>query len=61
MPRHAKARDLIQLGAYAPGHDGDLDAAVALHPAMTALLQQDMHQPAALADSLQRLREVLAP
>ena len=58
--RHAKARDLIQLGAYAPGHDADLDAAVALHPAMTALLQQDMHQPAPLADSVRRLREVLA-
>jgi flagellum-specific ATP synthase len=58
--RHAKARDLIQLGAYAPGHDAELDAAVALHPAMTALLQQDMHQPATLADSLQRLRDVLA-
>jgi flagellum-specific ATP synthase len=59
--RHAKARDLIQLGAYVPGHDEELDAAVALHPAMTALLQQDMHQPATLAESTQRLRDVLAP
>ncbi|WP_395692927.1 flagellar protein export ATPase FliI [Piscinibacter sp.] len=59
--RHAKARDLIQLGAYAPGHDEELDASVALHPAMTALLQQDMHQPATLAESTQRLRDVLAP
>ena len=57
--KHAKARDLIQLGAYAPGHDADLDSAVQLHPAMTALLQQDMHTPAALDDSLLQLRSVL--
>ena len=58
--RHAKARDLIQLGAYAPGHDAELDAAVALHPAITALLQQDMHQPATLTESVQRLQSTLA-
>jgi hypothetical protein len=28
---------------------------------MTALLQQDMHQPATLAESTLRLREVLTP
>ena len=55
LARHHKARDLIQLGAYAPGHDADLDAAVALAPRMSALLQQDMHEPAALDDSCTRL------
>lgn len=58
--RHNKARDLIQLGAYAPGHDAELDAAVRLHPAMRALLQQDMHEPATLDESSQRLRAVVA-
>jgi flagellum-specific ATP synthase len=58
--RHNKARDLIQLGAYAPGHDAELDAAVRLHPAMRALLQQDMHEPATLDESGQRLRAVVA-
>ncbi len=57
--KHVKARDLIQLGAYAPGHDADLDTAVRLHPAMNELLQQDMHVPATLADSVQRLRGTL--
>jgi flagellum-specific ATP synthase len=57
--KHAKARDLIQLGAYAPGHDADLDSAVQLHPAMSALLQQDMHSPSTLAESLKRLRGVI--
>jgi flagellum-specific ATP synthase len=43
-----KARDLIQLGAYQPGHDADLDTAVRMQPQMNALLQQDMHECAAL-------------
>ena len=58
--RHNKARDLIQLGAYAPGHDTELDTAVRLHPAMRALLQQDMHEPATLDASLKRLRATMA-
>ena len=54
-----KARDLIQLGAYAPGHDTELDAAVRAQPALAALLQQDMHEPASLADSLHQLHDSL--
>jgi flagellum-specific ATP synthase len=58
--RYQKARDLIQLGAYSPGHDADLDLAVRLHDAMAGLLQQDMHQSAPLAASVDALRRVLA-
>ena len=54
-----RARDLIQLGAYTPGHDPELDAAVRLQPAMTALLQQDMHERATLAASVHQLRMAL--
>ena len=54
-----KARDLIQLGAYAPGHDKELDAAVHAQPALVALLQQDMHEAATLADSVQQLADRL--
>ncbi|MBS0447542.1 MAG: flagellar protein export ATPase FliI [Proteobacteria bacterium] len=57
--KYQKARDLIQLGAYAPGHDPELDAAVRLHGPMTALLQQTMRQPATLDASVQQLRSVL--
>ena len=46
-----KARDLIQLGAYQSGHDTDLDQALALHPKLVALLQQDMHERASIAQS----------
>ena len=58
--KHAKARDLIQLGAYAPGHDAELDAAVRAHGAMTQLLQQDMFEAARLDDSVARLKSVVA-
>ena len=58
--RYAKARDLIQLGAYAPGHDAELDTAVHSHAEMLALLRQDMHQAAALADSVLQLRQIAA-
>jgi flagellum-specific ATP synthase len=58
--KHNKARDLIQLGAYAPGHDAELDTAVRLHTTMRALLQQDQHEPATLEASLKRLRAVIA-
>jgi len=55
LARYNKARDLIQLGAYVPGHDAELDLAVKLHPGLNALLQQDMHEPASLTDSIARL------
>jgi flagellum-specific ATP synthase len=58
--KHQKARDLIQLGAYSPGHDSDLDAAVRLHDPMNQLLQQDMHQPAGMEQSVKRLRAVMS-
>ncbi|HEU4458611.1 MAG TPA: flagellar protein export ATPase FliI [Methylibium sp.] len=59
--RVQKARDLIALGAYAPGHDPELDLAVQSHPAMRELLQQDMHDAAPLAASIERLGQVVAP
>ncbi len=58
--RHDKARDLIQIGAYAPGHDDELDIAVRAHGPMSELLQQDMHERATLAASVDRLLDVVA-
>ena len=59
LARYHKARDLIQLGAYQPGHDPELDLAVQLHPALVALLQQDMHERAELAASVEQLLAVV--
>jgi flagellum-specific ATP synthase len=59
LAKFNKARDLIQLGAYAEGRDAELDAAVRLHGPLATLLQQDMHEPATLADSWGDLRALL--
>ena len=58
--KHNKARDLIQLGAYAPGHDAELDTAVRLNDPMTALLQQGMHESAALTTSVAQLHAAIS-
>jgi len=60
LARYNKARDLIQLGAYTPGHDPELDAAVRVQPALVALLQQDMHAVAPLGTSQRQLAETVA-
>ena len=60
-PSYNKARDLIQLGAYAPGHDAELDPRCACTPPMTALLQQDMHERAPLDASVAQLQRAVPP
>lgn len=55
LARFNKARDLIQLGAYTPGADPELDAAVRVHPKLVALLQQGMHESAPLDASRRQL------
>jgi len=59
IAKFSKARDLIQLGAYQSGHDAELDAAVQAHPALVALLQQDMHECAPLDLSVRQLTELI--
>ncbi len=56
-----KARDLIQIGAYQAGHDSELDTAVRLQGAMNTLLQQDMHERAALDTSRAQLCHLMTP
>jgi flagellum-specific ATP synthase len=60
LAKFNKARDLIQLGAYAPGHDNELDIAVQAQPQITALLQQDMLERAPLQDCQRRLMALAA-
>lgn len=42
---HDRARDLIEVGAYAPGNDPGLDRAVALAPSLELFRQQNLHEP----------------
>ncbi|HSI57244.1 MAG TPA: flagellar protein export ATPase FliI [Ideonella sp.] len=55
LARFNKARDLIQLGAYTPGADPELDASVRVNPQLMRLLQQDMHDRAGLEQSRRQL------
>ena len=58
--RYQRNRDLITVGAYTPGNDATLDEAVSLYPAIEAFLQQDMREPATIAESSARLAALLA-
>jgi flagellum-specific ATP synthase len=60
LAKYSKARDLLQLGAYAPGHDHELDLAVRVHPQLVSLLQQDMHERAPLDQCRQVLKQIAA-
>jgi flagellum-specific ATP synthase len=57
--RYQRNRDLISVGAYVPGSDPILDKAIALHPKMEALLQQNMRDKVDLTTSLASLREIV--
>jgi flagellum-specific ATP synthase len=60
LAKYNKARDLIQIGAYVAGSDPELDLAVRLMPAMTQLLQQDMHSAAPIGSSVAHMGAVLS-
>jgi flagellum-specific ATP synthase len=56
--RYERSRDLISVGAYAPGSDPLLDEAIRLHPHITAFLQQDILQKCSITESLEGLRSL---
>ena len=53
--RYQRSRDLISVGAYAPGSDPLLDQAIAQYPAFEKFLQQDLSERSSHADSLTQL------
>ena len=57
--RYQKGRDLVQIGAYAPGSDPGLDEAIRLAPGMAEFLQQDMFQRATFAQSIEQMAMAL--
>jgi len=44
LSRYQRSHDLISVGAYAPGHDAQLDQAIAHYPGIEAFLQQPMNE-----------------
>ncbi len=58
--RYMRNRDLIAVGAYAPGNDPVLDAAIEAHPRFESFLQQSMFEASSLAEAHGRLAALLA-
>ena len=58
LSRYQRNRDLISVGAYAPGHDAQLDKAIALYPKIEAFLQQTMDERADYATSVGQLHGI---
>jgi flagellum-specific ATP synthase len=59
MAAHREAKLLIDVGAYVPGSDPDVDLARSLMPAIEAFLQQEVHDQADLAESWARLHALV--
>ena len=59
MAVYADAEDLINIGAYAPGSNPQIDAAIGLHPRITAFLQQEVNEASSWSETLERLRQAV--
>jgi FliI/YscN family ATPase len=60
LSTYEESKDLIELGAYTPGANPRLDAAVRMQPEIAAFLKQDTTQDAPLADSLEQAQAIAA-
>jgi flagellum-specific ATP synthase len=54
-----QSADLIQVGAYQPGSNPELDLAIQLRPAMENFLRQDMQIKVDFASSLQQMQQAI--
>jgi len=52
-------RDLINVGAYVPGKDGEVDRACAIRPRLSQFLGQGIHEQVSLAQAHRELAEVI--
>jgi flagellum-specific ATP synthase len=59
MAAHREAKLLIDVGAYVPGTDPDVDLARALGPRIDAFLQQTVHEHALVGDSWAQLHDLV--
>jgi len=54
MARFNEVEDLVNIGAYAKGANAEADVAIAMHPRIIELLQQNLREPETLAASRTR-------
>ena len=60
MRLHADMAELIRLGAYRAGSDAELDRAIAVHPALEHLLEQDADERSTSEEAFAALVSALA-
>ncbi len=60
MSTFRKVEDMINIGAYAPGSNADIDAAIAKMPHINNFLRQEVDTPQSLDQSLQAMRMLIA-
>jgi flagellum-specific ATP synthase len=59
LAAHRDVRELVEIGAYAPGSSPDADRALALLPHLNAFLQQEVDEPTPAAQTWQQLHALL--
>ncbi|HEV7875221.1 MAG TPA: FliI/YscN family ATPase [Nocardioides sp.] len=59
LAAHRDVRELVEIGAYAPGHNTDADRALALLPRIWDFLRQDVDHTDTLADTWARLHDLV--
>ncbi|NBP40167.1 MAG: flagellum-specific ATP synthase FliI, partial [Betaproteobacteria bacterium] len=58
ISRYMRGRDLVSMGAYAPGSDPGLDEALRLWPTIQGFLQQGVDETHGIRESLDGLFEI---
>jgi flagellum-specific ATP synthase len=61
LARYQQNRDLIAIGAYAPGADPETDIAIERFPHLRAFIQQGISQPVLMPESIANLHVLLKP
>lgn len=54
-------KDLVTIGAYAPGSDPELDKAIKMMPAIKLFLQQGLQEKVSFTESVQLLSQLIQP
>jgi flagellum-specific ATP synthase len=60
LAAHRDVKELVEIGAYAPGSDPDADTALALMPQINDFLRQDVDSPWELDRTWSALQELVA-
>lgn len=60
LAAHRDVRELVEIGAYAPGSDPDADLALALMPRIDDFLRQPVDRPASVADTWAALHQIVS-